>query len=265
MNGATCVAISVGNTRTQLGLFEDGKLVRSSRLANDDLDAVLSTARLMIEESGESEAVVALGSVNDRVADDLKGRIESTTTASVSRVGDDLAIPIGESLDPETLTGIDRLLNAAAAYDRLKQACVIVDAGTAVTVDFVDGEGVFQGGAIAPGVSMQLRSLHEGTEALPLIEAASPDPDAFGRNTRQAILNGVLYGLRGLVWKLVERYAEAYGAFPTVIATGGDAALLFEGDELVNRIVPDLTLMGIEVAVRQAIGGDASETDASAT
>ena len=94
----------------------------------------------------------------------------------------------------------------------------------------MDGQGTFHGGAIAPGARMQLRALHEGTAALPEVALAAPDDDAFGRSTSQAMLHGVYHGVRGLVWKLVERYAEAYGAFPQVVATGGDAELLFRGD-----------------------------------
>ena len=134
----------------------------------------------------------------------------------------------------------------------MRCACIVVDAGTAVTVDFIDGEGVFHGGAIAPGASMQLAALHERTAALPRVAFAQPDDVPFGRNTAEAMLQGVYHGLRGLVWRLVERYAEGYGAFPPVIATGGDAVTLFSDDELIDRIVPELTLQGIAVAVRRA-------------
>ena len=64
---------------------------------------------------------------------------------------------------------------------------------------------------------------------------------------------GVYQGIRGLAWRMVEEYATAYEAFPLVVATGGDAALLFTGDELVNRLVPDLELRGIAIAVRHAL------------
>ena len=66
-------------------------------------------------------------------------------------------------------------------------------------------------------------------------------------------LQGVYHGIRGMVQRLVEQYAEHYGAFPTVIATGGDAQVLFGNDELVERIVPELTLMGIAAAARYAL------------
>ena len=131
----------------------------------------------------------------------------------------------------------------------------MVDAGTALTVDFVDGEGTFHGGAIAPGAAMQLRALHEQTETLPELRFSAPDDNAFGRSTGQAMLNGVFHGIRGAVQRFVERYSEHYGAFPQVIATGGDAEALFAGEDLVDHIVPDLTILGIAAAARHALTG----------
>lgn len=260
MTSASLLAVSVGNTRTQLGLFRDGSMVRSARFGNESIPALVAEVQSAWQALDDSDAVIVIASVNDPVADPLASALIDQLGVSVYRIGSDIPVPIGEMLDPETLTGVDRLLNAAAAYDRLKQACIIVDAGTAVTVDFVDGAGVFHGGAIAPGARMQLQSLHEHTAALPAIEFRKPESSAFGRNTSQAMLQGVYHGIRGLVWRLVEQYAEAYGAFPMVIATGGDAATIFENDELVNRIVPDLTLLGIEVATRYATAEGATDT-----
>jgi type III pantothenate kinase len=252
------IAINVGNTRTQIGLFGEGRLDRSERFPNTELARMMEYLTGMLRPAdaaaGNSTATaVLLASVNEPTAMKLTSAIKDQFQTDVYRVGDDVPVPIGQQLDPETMTGIDRLLNAAAAYDILKQACVVVDAGTAVTVDFVDGEGTFQGGAIAPGASLQLRSLHQHTAALPDLAFHAPDGEAFGRNTAQAMYQGVFHGIRGMVQRLVERYAEAYGAFPLVVATGGDAQALFGQEPLVDRIVPDLTLQGIDVAARYAL------------
>ena len=251
------IAINVGNTRTHIGRVRGGKLEQSERFGGDVREALVDRVREWWQAIGEiSGAAIVLASVNSDVADGLVTAIEKRLSIEVYRVGDDLPVPIGTQLDPETVTGVDRLLNAAAAYDRVKQACVVVDAGTAVTVDFVDGEGTFHGGAIAPGGEMQLKSLYEHTAALPEVAFNRPDREAFGRCTRQAMLHGVFYGIRGMIWKLVELYAERYGAYPMVIATGGDAELLLGDDELVDRIVPDLTLLGIAAAARYALAED---------
>ena len=252
--GPNLVAVSVGNTRTQVGSFHAGKLTESARFANADLSRALEhVVRAWSQIRELDRSAILLASVNDAIAQRLTAMIEGQLSTEIYRVGEDVPVPIGQQLDPETITGVDRLLNAAAAYEKLRQACIVVDAGTAVTVDFVDGEGTFHGGAIAPGARMQLRALHEHTSALPELEFAAPDADAFGRSTRQAMLHGVFHGIRGMVWKLTEQYAEHYGAYPRVIATGGDAALLFEHDELIDNIVPDLTLLGIAAAARIAL------------
>lgn len=261
------IAINVGNTRAQVGLFQDGALEQSQRFANDDLGAIVEFIASLwkriaggeASQSRDADIAIVLASVNEPVGSRIASVVKDQLQTEVYRVGDDVPVPIGQQLDPETMTGVDRLLNAAAAFDNLKQACVVVDAGTAVTVDFVDGQGTFHGGAIAPGATMQLKALHEHTAALPELAFRAPDEGAFGRNTAQAMYHGVFHGIRGMVQRLVELYAEAYGAYPMVVATGGDAAVLFENEPLIDRVVPDLTIQGIEVAARYALaGGDGS-------
>jgi type III pantothenate kinase len=258
--GPNIVAIDVGNTTVHAGLFVDGRLEESFGHPSADTPAILERLTKWWKRLREEpSAAVLMASVDERASTRLASLIEDQLRTDVYRVGEDVPAPIGTRLDPETITGIDRLLNAAAAFDTLQQACVVVDAGTAVTVDFVDGHGTFHGGAIAPGVRMQLKALHEGTAALPELTFEAPADEAFGRSTAQAMLQGVFYGVRGLIWKLVEQYAEHYGAFPTVIATGGDAETLFRDDELVERIVPELTLLGIAAAARHALATPADD------
>jgi len=262
------IAINVGNTRTQVGLFIDGALDQSQRFSNAEPGPIVEhvaslqgsrpTPGSELEAAGSTTAVL-LASVNDPLAARLISLLRDQLQTDVYRIGEDVPVPIGRQLDPETITGVDRLLNAAAAFDTLKQACVVVDAGTAVTVDFVDGHGTFHGGAIAPGASMQLKALHQHTAALPDLSFRAPESESFGRNTAQAMYQGVFHGIRGMVQRLVEQYAEAYGAFPMVIATGGDAQVLFGDEPLIDRIVPDLTLMGIEVAAKFALAQDSED------
>jgi type III pantothenate kinase len=250
---APMLVVSVGNTRTRFARVEDGKLEPSRVVDNADAAA---GATIIDAASGPGGALpVLMASVNDPEADRLE-RVLEAAGSRVSRFVRDVPIPIQNTLDDDSTVGQDRLLDALGAFARSQQACIVVDAGTAVTVDFVDGQGVFHGGAIAPGATMMLRAMHEQTAALPKVQLSPetlPGSDApFGKTTAQAMALGAASAVRGLVHTLIDRYAEFYGAYPRVVATGGDAALLFENDDLVEHIVPDLTLVGM-VAAAEAI------------
>ncbi len=250
------LAISVGNTRTQVGVFVDGKLLEQARAANAEPAEIESAVRqLWAHISGEEEPAIYIASVNDPVAQAVAEIAERVTGQSAAWMERDVNIPIGRQLDPEALVGEDRLLSAAGAYEQLKQACVVIDAGTAVTVDFVDGAGTFQGGAILPGARMMLGAMHEKTAQLPQVSFARPD-EAIGHNTVEAMRSGVFHGIRGAVRELAEKYAETYQAYPKIIATGGDAAELFEGYDLVEAIVPELTLLGMAAARRHELASE---------
>jgi type III pantothenate kinase len=197
--------------------------------------------------AGTENAAVVAASVNP----ELDAEVERAVMKAVDRhavwVGRDVELPIKVLTGKPEETGVDRVLNIAAAYEQMGKACVVVDAGTAITVDVCNDAGDFLGGAIAPGVAMQLDALHERTAKLPRVKFAVPD-EPFGRSTQEAIRHGVYHGIRGMVKELIENYATELGNWPDLIATGGDAAVLFTDWELVHAIAPDLTLYGIALA-----------------
>lgn len=247
---STFIALAVGNTRTRVGLVREFELDSAMSHENSDPGAIVNAA------AGLGGGPVVISSVNNPLAERLENLLRDEGR-DVYRMGRDLPIAIANALEDDSTVGQDRLLSALGAFARAKQACVVVDAGTAVTVDFVDGEGVFQGGAILPGLRLMLGSLHERTAALPLLNPDPPLPgEPFGKDTPRAMRLGVFAAVRGAVRLLLERYAEAYEAYPQVIATGGDAPILFEGDEVVEHVAPDLQLLGIVESCRAAIESD---------
>lgn len=247
------LAVNVGNTRTGVALFHGKQLKSTSHYENAHAEQIVQGISEILDNEGEDIPVI-FASVNDRSMRKIVTGIESRRTElNISYIGMDLQAPVGLQLDPEAIVGQDRLLNGAAAFDCYQQACVVIDAGTAITVDFIDGKGTFHGGAIGPGSQMQLDSLHSHTALLPDMKFSAPDDEPFGANTTQAMLQGVFYGIRGMVRHLIERYAEAYEAYPKIIATGGDAHVLFDDDELIEKIDDELTLRGIAAAGRSAL------------
>ncbi|MEM9415612.1 MAG: type III pantothenate kinase [Planctomycetota bacterium] len=253
MSNVNLLAVSVGNTRTRIGSFVDGKLLEVSAFRNartEKIGAAIDTAYAHLAD--RPDANVLLATVDPDRGDAVETIVRKHLDRDVYRVERDMPIPVGRQLDREALVGEDRLLNAAAAYDKLKQACVIVDAGTAMTIDLVDGEGTFHGGAITPGAQLMLDALGQRAAQLPEIELRKPE-EVVGHNTAEAMLSGVFYGMRGIVRELVEQYATETGQYPLVIATGGDAQVLFRDSDIVERVVPDLTLWGLAVTLRSAL------------
>jgi type III pantothenate kinase len=263
MENLELIAVSVGNTRTRLGVFRDNELEQTAIFINSD-EAALAKG-VLDAKLRDPKSPIVIASVNPPISTRLEMSIVPEIErrgGEVFRIGRDLGIPIANALTDDSTVGQDRLLNALGAYSRAKQACIVVDAGTAVTVDFVDGQGVFQGGAIAPGLSMMLWALHNRTAALPEIAFEPlPPEEPFGKDTARAMRLGVQSAVRGMVRLLSERYAEAFGAYPQIIATGGDAAVLFESDEVIEHIVPNLTLMGIQAACEIELSDGDGPTD----
>jgi type III pantothenate kinase len=242
------LVINVGNSRVALGVFDAGDLVYASRMALDDQpnwEGRLAEAWSRIK--AKPDAAVVGASVNPAVTSPIERAIMAATGQKLEWVGQDIDFPAKVMTEKPSETGVDRIVNIAAAFEQMQKACVVVDAGTAITVDVCNDKGEFLGGAIAPGVEMQLQALGKGTAQLPEVEF-EPPAGPIGRNTRQAILDGIYYGIRGMVKELVENYATELGFWPEIIATGGDSAKLFEGWELVHAIAPDLTLYGIALA-----------------
>jgi type III pantothenate kinase len=240
--------LNVGNSRLAVGTFVAGELGAVKRVPIDqpgDWVELIADAWLNIENR-ENAAVVA-ASVNPTVNEAIEQAVDEATGRRVVWVGKDLDLPIPVLTDEPDKTGVDRILNVAAAYEQMGKACVVVDAGTALTINCCDDDGRFLGGAIAPGVKMMLDALHQRTAQLPAVRFAAPT-DPFGKSTQQAILHGVFHGIRGMVKEVVENYATELGQWPDIIATGGDAAVLFADWELIHAIAPDLTLYGIALA-----------------
>ena len=242
------VVLNVGNSRLAVAPFRAGELGEVTRLSvREPAQWPDAIAQAWKRIAGTENAAVVAASVNPEVNEAVEDAVMRAADRHVVWVGKDLDLPVKVLTENPEQTGIDRVLNVAAAYEQMGKACVVVDAGTAVTVNVCNDAGEFVGGAIAPGVAMQLDALHERTAALPRAEFSVPD-DPFGRSTQDAIRHGVYHGIRGMVRELLENYATELGNWPELIATGGDAEALFGGWELVHAIAPDLTLYGIALA-----------------
>lgn len=162
-------------------------------------------------------------------------------------------VPIGVSVDEPDRVGVDRLLNAVAvkAIYPPGQPAIIVDAGSAVTVDLLHEEGSFAGGAIFPGLRLMALAMREHTAALPLVDAGEPIPDGPpGKTTEAAMKLGILHAVAGGIDAVIRETASRCSSAPYLYLTGGDmtpqlAGLLQSRHQFRSEIRLTLTLEGI--------------------
>jgi type III pantothenate kinase len=242
------LALSVGNSRLAAGVFVAGELQRVGRVPLTDRDKCIQAVRecwgLVADFGGKA---VAGASVNPSSNSTIEKIVSDVASQDIQWVGTDIDVPIDVRTREPNHTGIDRVLNVAAAYEQIGAACLVVDAGTAVTVDCCNDQGAFIGGAIMPGLSMMLDALAEKTAGVGKVTFELPTK-AVGDSTESAVSQGVYLAIRGLVKEFAEGYATELGHWPEIIATGGDAKTLFDGWELIHAVAPDLGLYGIAMA-----------------
>jgi type III pantothenate kinase len=161
-------------------------------------------------------------------------------------------LPIKLAVDQPDAVGIDRVFGAIAARSMVppNTPAVTVDVGTAVTVNLIDPDGVFQGGAIFPGPTLMARALHEHTAKLPLVDVSATRSPPPCKNTADAIRTGIFLAVGGGIGQVTNIYAQDDGEKPHLFLTGGGAGLLAgSGFPWVGRIehVPALNLEGIRL------------------
>ncbi len=244
------LAIDRGNDSVKGAIFESGRI--TARWSKEG--AVEEIAVWAAESKPDGAAVSSVvREWNDLCESALKGE----GVVRIVIAGHDSPWPFALDIDSHGTVGPDRLCAAAAVADRGVNDAVIVDAGSAVTVDILSG-GTFAGGAIMPGLDMMLRSLSEGTSALPLVRIDTDDAGKCGippgRDTESAVRTGVLGAWRGGVANLVRLSLERFENPPPLFLTGGDAGLLVDAISPAPRHYPDLVLQGLNCLYHREIG-----------
>jgi len=140
--------------------------------------------------------------------------------------------------------GADRLVNALGCHVEYGGPLIIVDSGTATTLDVITEEGGFAGGIIAPGINLSMQALHAAAAQLPRIAIRKPDK-VIGTDTVSAMQSGVFWGYIDLIDGLVKRVKEEFGAPMKTIATGGVAALFEGASTTIDVYDPDVTIRGL--------------------
>jgi len=197
-----------------------------------------NTQNLLLSYSPSSIAICSVHHSVDSFLEYFKDQLE------VFIVRNKLELPFQNLYKSETL-GNDRIALVAGAVTQLekKQAALIIDAGTCITYDYLDNEGIYHGGAISPGLKMRFQALHTFTSKLPLVSATT-NPSTTGNTTKGSIQSGVQNGIAMEIDSMIDYYLKKEKQLK-VFLTGGDSELL--SIQLKNRFFADsnLTLRGI--------------------
>ena len=247
------VTIDVGNSHTVIGIYEGERLAYHWRISTvterttDEHGALLNTliagAPIRSGFKPDGVAIACVVPPLNQVMEQVAERYFHTSPLMVGP-GIKTGMPILYE-DPKQV-GADRIVNAVAAYDRYAGACIVVDFGTATTLDYITGRGEYAGGAIAPGLEISMNALIDRAAKLYRVELTRPR-EAIGRTTVGAIQSGLIFGHTALVDGLVTRIRHERGEKARVIATGGLAELIAPESETIEEVDEFLTLKGLRL------------------
>lgn len=238
------IAFDIGNTRTKMAAFEQGKLIQHWNLSSHHLAQELSDILSQLPQ-GDFYQIGWMSVANVRPLDTYQLWKSWENSYTISHIHTKTNLPIAHAYQtPETL-GIDRIVAVIAAKAVFPDASVLViDAGTALTYEFATAEGVYLGGGISPGIQMRFKALHTFTARLPLIEEIAMS-ELVGTSTIACMRSGVLNGIVAEMEGICTRYQQRYGEDVKICLTGGD--MHFFENQLKNLTFADenLTLKGI--------------------
>jgi type III pantothenate kinase len=254
------IAVDIGNTNISIGLFLEDKeqFVKSiPGGSRAKLTSCLKSAWAkipVVEGSKEKkhDGVIVVSSVKPAWTKIIREIAKDDLGEKIHIIGKEIPLPMSLCVDEPDKVGTDRVVSAAAAYDVVEDAVVVADFGTAVTIDLVDGNGVFLGGVICPGFEISAKALKENTAQLPKTKITKPKAP-YGKNTVEAINCGLYYSAVGMLQEVIRRYAEEIGKWPQTIITGSAAKTIKDDCEFIDSWAPNLVVKGIVLAYKKYI------------
>ena len=261
------LAIDIGNTNINLGVFEGQHLESTWRVATD--------ARKLSDEYGL--LISNILSLRGVKAEDISGACLCSVAPTLTPTFEEVCrsyfnvIPLTVTggvktgvrilYDNPRDVGADRIVDAVAALQLYGGPVIVVDFGTATVFDAISTDGEYVGGAIAPGINVSAEALFLNTSQLRRVELAPPK-SAIGRNTVASLQSGLLLGHVGLVEGMVARFKKEMGNEARVVATGGLAEVISKETGVFDAVNPELTLIGLRIVYEMNTGPvGASQTE----
>ena len=244
--GEWVVAVDIGNSRTKFGLFQNRQLKSHNSIEGTDEAAVLSHAQHILDSTS-----VSFSGLVWKLAGVVPLRLKTLENFLVSLGQDVIVLASSACIMPmdfeqKNSVGVDRLLACIAAWKSvpLGHSCIVVDAGTALTINRVSPNGFFCGGSIQPGWMLMARSLRNGTSQLPMLDFTNLDPGWPGQDTSSAIRAGLCLAMRGSIREVV-RIEKQQGIASRLYFTGGHGSWLHNSLQIEGVYFPHLVLEGI--------------------
>ncbi|MBU4304234.1 MAG: type III pantothenate kinase [Candidatus Omnitrophica bacterium] len=252
------IFIDVGNTNTTFAVNKGGDCYRSWDIPTKLIASVENFRRKLLSAARKAGVdaclvrAVVICSVVPKAEPQLKKNIKSVFPAAKEYMfGKDIPVPIKNKYHYPQQVGSDRLANALGVRYCYSCPALVVDAGTAITIDVISAKAEYLGGIIAPGIGMSLSGLHEKTALLPKLTAGRPS-DILGKDTRASMLSGVFYGFSFMIDGLVKSLKNRLKGKIVVVGTGGMIDYLQDFCKEIDVYDPFLTIKGIEIACKLA-------------
>ncbi len=254
------IAVDIGNTNITIALYlkDEEQFIKSvpgrSRAKLTDIfkSAWEKIPVAISSKEKKRDGVIVVCSVKPAWTKLIREIVKDNLDEKLHIIGEDISLPLTLWVDEPDKVGTDRVVSAAAAYAVVKDAVVVADFGTAVTIDLVDEKGIFLGGVICPGLEIGAHALKEHTAQLPEVKVTRPKAP-YGKNTDEAIKCGLYYSAVATVQEVIRRYAENLGKWPHTVLTGSAAKIIKDDCEFIDSYVPNLIVKGIVLTYKKYI------------
>jgi type III pantothenate kinase len=246
------LVLDIGNTNTVAGVYHGKKLLQSWRFAANRLKTADEYVMLLgdffksAKLSPKKIKAAIISSVVPPLVPVFEEALLRLFKISPMVVGPQLDLGISIKIKNPEEAGADRLVNAVAGFAAFGGPLLVVDSGTACTVDAVSEKGEYLGGVILPGINISIEALVSRTAKLPRIEMARPKKP-IGDTTIEAMRSGIYYGMVGQLKELIRVLSASMRARPKVIATGGLSVWIPAKEVGIHKTIPDLTLEGLRL------------------
>lgn len=247
------LTIDIGNTTITVGVFS-GESIHGTWRLSTDVHRTADEYAIQLLALFEHENIL-LSNIDDAIISSVVPPLTAPIQALCQRylqcdpvmIEPGIRTGVRVATDNPREVGADRVVNAAAAHRNFGGPLMVIDFGTATTIDVVSEDGDYIGGAIAPGIEVAMEALYARAAKLPRIELQFP-PSAIGKNTIHAMQSGLLFGYVGLIEGIVLRIKEELGTSDAkVIATGGLSSTIASAATFIDHVDPDLTLQGMRL------------------